>query len=70
MDGYEQLTQALDGLEPTGFEQLDDEQLRALADEVRATLERHRRELHAATEESLRFVPRLARPAVRRIVGM
>jgi hypothetical protein len=70
MDGYEELTRALDGLEPAGFEDLGDRRLRELADEVRATLERHRTQLHAATEESLRFVPRMVRPAVRRIVGL
>lgn len=70
MDGYADLTEALDGLEPTGFEDLGDQRLHELADEVRATLQRHRTELQAASEESLRFIPRMARPAVRRIVGL
>ena len=61
---------ALDGVEPHGFEELDDDLLHDLAGEVRATLQRHRTELAAASEESLRFVPRLVRPAVRRIVGL
>ena len=68
--GYEDLRRALDGLDPEGFEVLDDDDLRFLAQRVRQTLERHQELLDRETEESLRYVPRLVRPAVKKIVGL
>lgn len=69
-EGYQQLRAALDGVEPNGFEVLDDEHLEFLAQRIRRTLDRHRALLDRETEESLRYVPRLVRPAVRKIVGL
>ena len=69
-DAYDRLTAALDGFEPAGFEVLDDDQLRFLADAVEQARADHAQALRDATEQSLRHVPRLVRPAVRRIVGL
>jgi hypothetical protein len=69
MNGYERLRDALDGFDPAGFEVLDDEQLDRLAHAVEQARAEHDRSLDEATEESLAHVPRLLRPAVRRIVG-
>lgn len=69
-EGYEDLRAALDGMEPTGFEDVADEDLHLLADRIRETLEEHQQLLERETEESLRHVPRLVRPAVRKIVGL
>jgi hypothetical protein len=68
-DAYERLRAALDGLEPEGFEALEDGQLALLAEAIERAREEHDRALDEATEESLSHVPRLLRPAVRRIVG-
>ncbi len=69
-DAYQRLQAALDGFEPVGFEVLDDAQLDLLADAITQARQTHTRELREATEESLSHVPRLVRPAVRRIVGL
>jgi hypothetical protein len=69
MSAYDRLRDALDGLEPAGFEAVDDERLDLLARAIERAREEHDRALDAATEESLGHVPRLLRPAVRRIVG-
>lgn len=68
--GYRELRSALGGFEPEGFEDVDGEQLRFLARRIRGTLEEHRALLDRETEESLRHVPRLVRPAVKKIVGL
>jgi hypothetical protein len=68
-DAYVRLRTALDGLDPEGFDALDDEQLELLAEAIERAREEHDRALDEATEESLSHVPRLLRPAVRRIVG-
>lgn len=69
-DGYADLRAALGGFEPTGFEDVADEDLQFLARQVRATLDQHQQLLDRETEESLRHVPRLVRPAVKKIVGL
>lgn len=68
--GYDALEAALDGMTPVGFEDVDDEHLAFLAERIRATLDEHQRLLDRETEESLRYVPRLVRPAVKKIVGL
>jgi hypothetical protein len=68
-DAYVRLRTALDGLEPEGFDVLEDEQLDLLAEAIERAREEHDRALDEATEESLSHIPRMLRPAVRRIVG-
>lgn len=69
-EGFDDLRAALDGVDPVGFEVVDDDELHWLADQVRRTLDEHQRLLDRETEESLRHVPRLVRPAVKKIVGL
>ncbi len=67
---YDALTAALEGQRPVGFEDVAEEDLQLLADAITRTLDDHARALERETEESLRYVPRLVRPAVRKIVGL
>ncbi len=69
-DAHQELREVLDGLEPAGFEELADADVRHLVTAIHAVREKHREDLARATEDALRHVPRLVRPAVRKIVGL
>ena len=68
--GLHAMQEALDGQPPVGFEDLPEDSLSHLALLIGQARESHAQELWRATEESLRFIPRLLRPAVRKIVGL
>jgi len=67
-DAVDILEGELGGEVPVGFEQLDDEQLLALADLLQDARARGQAELHDGVEDSLNFVPRLMRGSVRKIL--
>lgn len=70
MAARDDLSAAIGAPVPDGVAALDDARLAELATVVRDARSEQRRVLRQATEESLRHVPRLVRPAVKRIVGL
>lgn len=71
MDGARALEETLGAAPPAGVvEVLTDAQLDRLAGAVRAARRAQRRALAEAADEALDHVPRMLRPAVRRVVGL
>ncbi len=68
-NGLRALEAQLAGSVPPGVAQLDDRELRHLADSVRAARHRQAAELAAAGDQALRYIPRLLRGPIRKIVG-
>ena len=69
MDGLRRLEEALDAPPAAGVEALDDAELDALATLVLDARAAHVQVMRDASEEALSHVPRLLRPAVRRVLG-
>ncbi len=69
MDGLTNLETELGSAVPAGFSRLSGEQLDDLASAVREARRRQAREIDAAAERALGFVPRLLRGPIRKIVG-
>lgn len=71
MDGARALEETLGAPPPAGVVQaLDDAELDRLAGTIRAARRAQRAALAEAADEALDHVPRLLRPAVRRVVGL
>jgi hypothetical protein len=66
---FQTLCKQLGGSAPDGLKQLDDEQLRDLADAVRDARHRQAAALAEAGERALSHIPRILRAPIRRIVG-
>lgn len=68
MDGLRRLGEALDAPPAAGVEVLDDAELVHLATLVQDARAAHVQVLRDASDEALAHVPRLLRPAVRRVL--
>jgi hypothetical protein len=68
--GAKSLAERVDGELPAGIAALSPEHQQWLADALGEAHREQGRELQAAAEESLRFVPRLLRGPVRKAVGL
>jgi hypothetical protein len=66
---FQALCKQLGGSAPDGLKELDDEQLRDLADAVRDARHRQAAALAEAGERALSHIPRILRAPIRRIVG-
>lgn len=66
----EELAELLGGVELGSLATVDEDALAALAAAFRTTRDQQLEDLDRAIDDSLRMVPRLARPAVRRILGV
>ena len=69
-DAAEALMRALDAPIPPDFERLSDEHLTALASTLVAASEHRTEALSTAITASLRHIPALLRPAVKKALGL
>ena len=69
-DAVAELRKRLGADLPASVEALPADALRDLTEAVRSARSRQSSSLAAATEESLRHVPRLVRPVVRKVIGL
>ncbi|GLZ36840.1 hypothetical protein [Actinokineospora sp. NBRC 105648] len=69
-DAVAELRRQFRGPLPAGVEALDAESARDLAGALRSARRRQGEHLVAATDESLRQLPRLLRPLVRKVIGL
>jgi hypothetical protein len=68
--GHAALHAVLPGRPPPGLDALEAHEARTLADTIAEVTAAHREELIAAARASLGLVPRVVRPAIRRIIGL
>ena len=68
-DPRARLEEAMGGRLPGGVSELEAEHLEHLADAMAEARRRQHRELAAAGERALRFVPRFLRGPVRKVIG-
>jgi len=69
MDGLRRLEGALGAPVAAGVEALDDDELAELAELVQDARAAHIQVMRDASDRALSHVPRLLRPAVRRVLG-
>ena len=69
MTGLEAVERQLRAPAPAGLRDLDDADLRALAQAVRQARHRQAAELEAAGDKALALVPRMLRGPIRRMLG-
>ncbi len=67
--GYTALAKELRKPPPAGLRRLSSAQLSDLAGAVREARERQAQELASAGDQALRFIPRVLRGPVRRVIG-
>ncbi len=67
--GFKALAKELRATPPTGLRGLSSKQLSDLAGAVREARERQAQELASAGDQALRFIPRLLRGPVKRVLG-
>jgi hypothetical protein len=68
-DGLHVLEAQLNAKAPPGLSALSDQQLRDLAGAIREARHRQASELAAAGDQALRYIPRLLRVPLRRVLG-
>ncbi|MEU8901709.1 hypothetical protein AB0C65_37985 [Nocardia sp. NPDC048505] len=69
-DAAQTLSRTLDAPLPEGFERLSEADLVALDTLLRGALDGRAERLDTATETSLKLMPRLLRPAVKKVLGL
>ncbi|MFI9508516.1 hypothetical protein [Nocardia sp. NPDC052566] len=69
-DAARQLTATLDAPLPDEFDRLSEAELAELDRLLRTAREQRAQELGAAIDSSLQLVPRLMRPAVKKVLGL
>ncbi|MFD4354281.1 hypothetical protein [Nocardia sp. NPDC058518] len=69
-DALRQLTATLGAPPPPDFATLTPDELALLDDYVRAALDHRKAALDGALDSGMRLIPRLARPAVKKVLGL
>lgn len=69
-DALDQLTATLGVPPPPDFATLTPDELTRLDDYVRTALDHRRAALDGALDSGMRLIPRLARPAVKKVLGL